>query len=286
MDDLISVIIITYNSEKTILKTLESIRRQTYDYIEIIVSDDCSSDNTIKKAVSWKKQNNYKRMKIISTNKNTGITANVNRGIIASTGKAIKIIAGDDYMAENAVEVFYRYYETNRLNTIFQSRVNTVDENDLPTKQIDKHLDNSYKMLTNLRPEEQFHNLLLTNYVLAPAIGLIDRRIFEKYGMFDDRFPMIEDYPFYLKLSYRGIHYTLIDEKLVFYRISSNSVSKTKKSKTYDRYMMSLVKFNLLVKIRLLLKEKCFKNAIIIALWSIKKAMVSGIYHRLPFYKY
>ena len=42
---LVSVIVISYNSSETVLETLESVKKQTYQNIELIVSDDCSTDN-------------------------------------------------------------------------------------------------------------------------------------------------------------------------------------------------------------------------------------------------
>ncbi|MDR0890977.1 MAG: glycosyltransferase [Endomicrobium sp.] len=45
---LVSVCVITYNSSKYVLETLESIKTQTYQNIELIVSDDCSTDDTVE----------------------------------------------------------------------------------------------------------------------------------------------------------------------------------------------------------------------------------------------
>lgn len=50
---LVSVIVITYNSAKYVLETLESIRVQSYQNIELIISDDCSKDNTIDICRNW-----------------------------------------------------------------------------------------------------------------------------------------------------------------------------------------------------------------------------------------
>ena len=47
-EQLVSVVVITYNSSQTVVETLDSIKTQTYQNIELIVSDDCSSDNTVE----------------------------------------------------------------------------------------------------------------------------------------------------------------------------------------------------------------------------------------------
>lgn len=51
--DIVSVCIITYNSSKYIEETLESVRRQTYPAIELIISDDASSDDTVYICEQW-----------------------------------------------------------------------------------------------------------------------------------------------------------------------------------------------------------------------------------------
>ena len=57
MNDLVSVIVVSYNSEKTIIETLDSILMQTYKNIEIVVSDDKSSDRTISIVKEWMQKN-------------------------------------------------------------------------------------------------------------------------------------------------------------------------------------------------------------------------------------
>ena len=52
-NELISVVVVTYNSEKTVIETLDSIASQTYKNIELIVSDDYSKDDTVKRMKLW-----------------------------------------------------------------------------------------------------------------------------------------------------------------------------------------------------------------------------------------
>ena len=54
---LITVAIVTYNSSEFIVETLESIKSQTYHNIELIISDDCSTDTTVELCSNWIKEN-------------------------------------------------------------------------------------------------------------------------------------------------------------------------------------------------------------------------------------
>ena len=54
---LVSVIVITYNSSDFVIEALESIKAQTYTSIELIITDDCSSDRTVDICMNWIEQN-------------------------------------------------------------------------------------------------------------------------------------------------------------------------------------------------------------------------------------
>lgn len=68
---LVSVSVITYNSAKTVIETLDSIKAQTYQNIELIVSDDCSTDNTVEICRDWltKNEKRFVRMELITVEK-------------------------------------------------------------------------------------------------------------------------------------------------------------------------------------------------------------------------
>lgn len=80
---LVSCTVLSYNSAKTILETLESIKAQTYQNIELIVSDDCSKDNTVELCRQWiaVNKNRFVRVVLLTVKENTGVCANGNRAI-------------------------------------------------------------------------------------------------------------------------------------------------------------------------------------------------------------
>jgi len=53
---LVSVVVVTYNSSKYVEETLESIKNQTYPNIELIVTDDCSTDSTVDIVMNWEEK--------------------------------------------------------------------------------------------------------------------------------------------------------------------------------------------------------------------------------------
>ena len=76
-EELVSVVVVTYNSALTIVETLESVKNQSYQNIELIITDDASKDNTLKLCKDWLDQNGnrFPLFRIIESEKNTGVAA-------------------------------------------------------------------------------------------------------------------------------------------------------------------------------------------------------------------
>lgn len=94
---LVSIIVITYNSSKYVLETLESARAQTYQNLELIVSDDASQYDTVEICQAWLEENGdrFVRAELVTVEENTGIPANCNRGVRKAKGEWVKLIAGN-----------------------------------------------------------------------------------------------------------------------------------------------------------------------------------------------
>lgn len=102
---LVSIIVVAYQSDKFILDTLDSIKLQTWDKIELIITDDGSTDQTLQMSRSWisKNKNRFVDIKLISVAKNTGIPSNCDRGFNASKGDWIKFIGADDILLPDCI---------------------------------------------------------------------------------------------------------------------------------------------------------------------------------------
>lgn len=105
MNQKISVIVPVYNTKEYLNKCLESIIRQTYTNLEIILIDDGSTDGSKTICECYEKKD--KRIRFISKS-NTGVSDTRNLGIKESTGEYISFIDSDDYIEPNMIEVLYK----------------------------------------------------------------------------------------------------------------------------------------------------------------------------------
>ena len=106
----ISIIIPVYNVEKYLERCLNSIRNQSYDNLEVIMIDDCSTDNSYEICQKYEEKYNFKLLK---NNDNKGLSYTRNRGIKESTGDYIGFIDSDDYVDSNYYESLLKNIKEN-----------------------------------------------------------------------------------------------------------------------------------------------------------------------------
>lgn len=227
---LVSVIVITYNSEKFVLETLDSIYVQSYPNIELIITDDFSSDNTVQICKTWLDEHSerFVNSKLVTVEKNSGISPNCNRGVAASNGQWIKIIAGDDCLERNTIEAYVQHIAKNPEITCLYSNVCEYDDVfDVNYKRPLRNMKDHRINYPGIIAQEQFSYLLRENPVWAAAI-ITRKDVLDKIGWFNEKYAFFEDRPMLLALTKAGhkIHY--LDIVGAKYRRHSESVQKAK----------------------------------------------------------
>lgn len=109
---LVSIIVPTYNAEEFIVENLNSILEQDYPNIEIVIADDCSTDNTQKVIRDYFKDKDTSKIKIFFNEKNVGVTKNSNICLKACTGKYVFLHAGDDVLLPGKISSQVEFLET------------------------------------------------------------------------------------------------------------------------------------------------------------------------------
>ena len=132
--DKISIIVPVYNVEKYLEECIDSIIKQTYKNIEIILVDDGSTDNSGKICDRYEKE--YDIINVIHKN-NGGLCSARNAGLNLSTGKYISFIDSDDYVEEKYIENLYNESELYNLDIAYCNYRVFEDNRELSKKEKD-----------------------------------------------------------------------------------------------------------------------------------------------------
>lgn len=103
MIPIISIIIPSYNSSKTIVETLNSIYQSRQSNFEIIVVDDCSTDSSVEVVRNFEQKNKCKNLRLFKLNRNKGVSFARNYGIKLAKGKWIMFLDSDDSLNSNSL---------------------------------------------------------------------------------------------------------------------------------------------------------------------------------------
>ncbi len=247
--DLVSVIIPSYNHEKYVQDTIESIIAQTYKNIELIVVDDGSKDSTWQKIQEMRDKCNERFIKVhFETKENEGTCKTLNRLLSLAQGEFIYLIASDDLAKFNAIEKEINFLKSNSDyalvvgdNEIIDSegnvcywdktRNNVYDIKKAKYKTFCDFLKQNRKDIDfNSKQFGNYQSLYVGNYI--PNGYLIRKSIFEKIGYFTPEAPL-EDYWLMLQISkYAKIKY--LDEILFSYRWhGANTIKNIEKIRLY-----------------------------------------------------
>lgn len=233
---LVSVAVITYNSSKYVLETLESIKAQTYQNIELIVSDDCSTDNTIQLCKDWceKNKDRFVKSNIVSGSSNIGVTGNCIQAWNMCSAKWIKTIAGDDMLLPSCIDDNLKYVIDNPEAVIVLSRPTFAGINESEFLEYEnKKFDYTFFSMTK---EEQYDRIKHGS-CLPASTSFFNRDGFIKYDLFfDSRIPMLEDRPLWLNAIVKGVKIHFFDKPTVVYRVHETSLcnAKTLPPKFYE----------------------------------------------------
>lgn len=203
---MISVIIPTYNREKTIVNSVKSVLNQTYKDIEIIIVDDNSTDNTFEVI----RELNDNRIKYIKLEKNYGACGARNIGIERSIGELIAFQDSDDIWHEDKLEKQIKFL-TNTNSDVVACAFNFFSNNRVqikPSRQIDN---------------VEYDDIIRENFISTQTI-LGKRRCFIEDN-FDVNMPRFQDWELVIRLCKKwNINFQA--EPLVDVYLQDDSISK------------------------------------------------------------
>ena len=228
---MVTVAVATFFSADFVLETLESIYHQTYQDISLIISDDCSTDDTVAVVNKWvaleRVKNRFDSIQVLTVPKNTGVSANCNRCIAASTSDWVKFIAADDILLPNCIADNITFVTDNPNANVVFSQVkmyqDTFEEkNYLETTPLDYP---NNLMHESLSAKGQYQLLLVSDRIHYTPSLFLNKQAILKVGGYDESCRLVEDYPMWLKLTGSGERLYYFHKITVGYRIHSKAAN-------------------------------------------------------------
>ena len=233
---LISIITPTYNSELYISSMINSVISQTYNNWELVITDDCSDDETVSivKNIMLSDQ----RIKLFTLSKNSGPAIARNNSMNNSSGEYFAFCDSDDLWLENKLETQLGFMTQNNLSFCFTA-YEIINHNGIPMSMT---VDSSNSGVFT------YSDMLKKRATLGCCTVMLRKKSF--VGLLE--MPNIrtgQDYAFWLKLLKNTNHYAHILPKILSkYRVSPNSISRNKLKKAMRQFYIyrKVEKINLL----------------------------------------
>jgi len=238
---LISVCIPTYNGANYIEAALESIYNQTYSNIEIIVSDDASSDNTLELIKNYESKSRFPLH--IYHHKPSGIGANWNYCISQAKGSYIKFLFQDDLLEPSCIADMVQVFQENPDIGLVSCKRHVIIELETDREKIENwlqvygdlqaHLGLNYNPLGIINKRffksKQFYKMPL-NVVGEPSAVMFNKDLLNTIGFFREDMTQFLDFEYWYRIL-KQKNIAVINKKLISFRIHTNQATQKNKGK-------------------------------------------------------
>lgn len=214
----ISIITITYNSEKTLEETIQSVIFQNYPNLEYLIIDGASTDGTMKIVEKYRN-----KISVVISEPDKGISDAFNKGIKYATGEIVGIINSDDLLLPGALQAIAHNYDP--LIGVYRGR--TIVWNDRTGAKITAY------------PTMQFPIYSLKKHIVCHQSTFVAKWAYEKYGCFREDFKYMMDHDLLIRFHQQGVRSKYIAEDLAVFRIGGVTSDRfTNKIQEYQRMYM------------------------------------------------
>lgn len=209
----LTVLMPVYNAQKYIAQAIESILNQSFTDFEFIIIDDCSTDKT----ASIIKTYDDIRIRFFTNERNLGISATLNKGIILATANYIARMDADDISYPQRLEMQFNYLKSNPSCGFVSSLVRVVSE------------DGRLLRVDDFKSEFYYYNLTFSCWIYHSSV-MYRTDVVKSVGMYTEVYS--EDYELFWQIS-RNYKFYNIPEILLDYRVTDHSLHQVLKKEEY-----------------------------------------------------
>lgn len=242
INGLVTVVVASYNHARFLRKRMESLINQTYDNIEILVIDDCSTDNSVD---ILKKYESHPRVKLILREKNGGWVTVSNQGLALSQGEFVIFANCDDDCDHSLIERLVNTMQNNPSVAISFSRSLMIDEND--TLLGDDYTDREYAFKRKCKNDTFIKANLMLNFLIHSCVipnlsaALFRKNLLSQIGNFSNAYKVCCDWDLFFRVANK-YDFFYISTPLNKFRQHSNTIrSSTKLRDMYSEFFRLLL---------------------------------------------
>jgi len=211
MNKLVTIVLPTYNGSRFLRDSIESVLNQTYQEWELIIVNDCSTDNTLEIAKEYEAKD--ARIKVVTNQTNKKLPASLNVGFSLAKGDYYTWTSDDNMYKPNAIDFMVNYLNNNNDVDLISCSFDYIDENG---KFLKVFLDNRDR-----------YQVDLAHYCNIGACFMYRKEIGNKVGGYNEKAFCAEDYEYWCRIALVGnIEYS--NENLYIYRKNPASLTATK----------------------------------------------------------
>lgn len=223
--ELVSIIVPCYNHEKYIESCLNSILSNSYQNKEIVIIDDGSTDNSKAIINNWINKNDTTIKVSFSSRSNKGLNKTLNELISLSSGKFICLLASDDMLTNDSIQVRLNILLNNpKKMAVIGDAFVVNSEGDIIMKSAIENYWKGHKEY--YMSDEKLKYMVIYNFSVPGPVLMVNRDIYDVIGMYPEDIT-IEDVDFYLKAIARDL-VIFIDHNVAFYRVLETSLCHNK----------------------------------------------------------
>lgn len=217
MSDLITCVLPTYNGEKYIRESIDSILAQTYKNWELIIVNDASTDGTLEIVKEYAGRD--KRISVINNETNQKLPKSLNIGFAKARGEYYTWTSDDNAYKPQAFEKMLNALKQDSSADMVCCDIDIIDENG--------------KKMREITADCSVESLLGVNNTIGSCF-LYTKTIADKIGGYDESQFLVEDYDYWLRIALQGKIITL-HENLYAHRFHKDSLTTTKSHKVQQK---------------------------------------------------
>jgi glycosyltransferase involved in cell wall biosynthesis len=248
LPSLVSEIVLCYNQARFVVETLESVRAQNYRHTELIIVDDCSTDDSVATIEHWLNRTAV-TCTFIRHVQNSGICKSLNDALAVAKGKYISLIAADDTWLPDKIDVQVEQMEAapETVGVLYSDALQMDEEG----KSLPEMFISAHRRLAEM-PQGDVLEILLEDNFIPAMTTLIRRSCFEQVGRYDETLAY-EDWDMWLRIAqkYQFVYSPVVSAK---YRIVKASMMRSRAEelkKSRDRIILKHLEVGRLSKERI-----------------------------------